>query len=97
MSLSALRWAHAAGVLAEVLPGEKLLGIVHSYVLCTLYVDGCVCKVATSLCIVLQVSSELYIVPTNIYSCRGSTVRRRHLYCIMESQYRVQVHSMQCV
>ena len=86
MSLSALRWAHDAVVLAGVLQREELVGIVHSYVLCTLYVDGCVCKEASSLYIVLQVSSELYIVPTNIYSNYSSTVRRRHLHGIMESQ-----------
>ena len=73
-------------VLAGVLQREELVGIVHSYVLCTLYVDGCVCKEAMHLYIVLQVSSELYIVPTNIYSNYSSTVRRRHFHCIMESQ-----------
>ena len=32
-SLSAVRWAHAAVVLAGVLPGEEPLGIVHLYTL----------------------------------------------------------------
>ena len=83
MSLSALRWLKLQWCCAGWGAAEgELVGIVHSYVLCTLYVDGCVCKEATSLYIVLQVSSELYIVPTNIYSCHSSTVRRRHLHCI---------------
>ena len=43
--------------------------------------------------IVLHVSSELYIVPTSIYSCHSSTVHRCHLHGIMESQCRVHGHS----
>ena len=56
MFLRALRWAHAAVVLAGVLQREELVGIVHSYVLILsmLYVDGCVCKEATSLYIVCR-------------------------------------------
>ena len=34
--------------------------------------------------IVLHVSSESCLVPTNIYSCHSSTVCRRHLHGIME-------------
>ena len=54
----------------------------------TLYADGCICgKEALSLLtcsdIVLHESSELYILPTNIYSCHSSTVRRCHLQDIM--------------
>ena len=47
--------------------------------------------------IVLHVSSESCLVPTNIYSCHSSTVCRRHLHGIMESQCRVHVHSVQSV
>ena len=47
--------------------------------------------------IVLHVSSELYIVPTSIYSCHSSTVHRCHLHGIMEPQCRAHSHSVQFV
>ena len=99
VSLSALRWAHAAVVLA----GGAARGVNCGSCALICFVEGwcrgdtvrrlslvhrwmCVKAFSILTCsdIVLHLSSELYIVPINIYSCQSSVVRRRHLHGIME-------------